>query len=85
MKLVFYRALAAAILAVAPNVARADGLSNSAINAAITLQGQDNGFYTVDVFTGAMDVALVSTVPTAFFARILLEASPRPQPAHRDR
>ena len=55
MKLAFYRALAAAIFALAPNVARADGLSNSTINAAITLQGQDdNGFYTVDVFTAAL-------------------------------
>jgi hypothetical protein len=56
MKLTFYSALAGAIVALAPNVARAD-LLNSTINAAITLQGQDDhGFYTVDVFTGAINV-----------------------------
>jgi hypothetical protein len=56
MKLAFYGALAVVILALAPNVARAD-LSNSTISAAITLQGlDDNGFYTVDVFTGAINV-----------------------------
>jgi hypothetical protein len=58
MKLALYGVLAGAIFALVPNVARADGLSNTTINAAITLQGQDdNGFYTVDVFTGAINVA----------------------------
>jgi hypothetical protein len=57
MKLAVYGALAGAFLAFAPNASRADGLLNSTINAAITLQGQDdNGFYTVDVFTGAINV-----------------------------
>jgi hypothetical protein len=57
MKLALYGVLAGAIFALVPNVARADGLSNTTINAAITLQGQDdNGFYTVDVFTGAINV-----------------------------
>ncbi len=57
MKLAFCGALAWALLALSPNVARADGLANATINAAITLQGQDdNGFYTVDVFTGAISV-----------------------------
>jgi hypothetical protein len=57
MKLAVYGALAGVFLALAPNASRADGLLNSTINAAITLQGQDdNGFYTVDVFTGAINV-----------------------------
>jgi hypothetical protein len=68
MKLAFYRALAAAIFALAPNVAQADGLSNSTINAAITLQGQDdNGFYTVDVFTGAINVGSGFNSTYSFF------------------
>jgi hypothetical protein len=68
MKLAFYGALAAAIFALAPNVARADGLSNSTINAAITLQGQDdNGFYTVDVFTGAINVGSGFNSSYSFF------------------
>src|SRR5215467_4267305 len=57
MKLAVYGAIAGVFLALAPNASRADGLLNSTINAAITLQGQDdNGFYTVDVFTGAINV-----------------------------
>jgi hypothetical protein len=57
MKLAVCGALAGVFLALAPNASRADGLLNSTINAAITLQGQDdNGFYTVDVFTGAINV-----------------------------
>src|SRR5580704_14319227 len=68
MKLAFYGALAAAIFALAPNVARADGLSNSMINAAITLQGlDDNGFYTVDVFTGAINVGSGFNSSYSFF------------------
>jgi hypothetical protein len=56
MKLAFYGALAGAILASVPNMAQAD-LLNSTINADITLQGSDdNGFYSVDVFTGAINV-----------------------------
>jgi hypothetical protein len=56
MKLALYSAIASAILALAPSVARAD-LLNSTIDTAITLQGQDdNGFYTLNVFTGAIIV-----------------------------
>jgi hypothetical protein len=68
MKLAFYGALAGAILALAPNVVRADGLLNSTINAAITLQGQDdNGFYTIDVFTGAISVGSGFNSTYSFF------------------
>ena len=67
MKLAFYGALAGAILALAPNVARAS-LLNSTINAAITLQGQDdNGFYTVDVFTGTINVGSGFSNTYSFF------------------
>ena len=56
MKLSMYGVLAGAVLALSSNVAGAS-LSNSIIDAAITLQGQDdNGFYTLDVFTGAISV-----------------------------
>jgi hypothetical protein len=56
MNLASYGALAGAILALVPNVARAD-LLNSTVSAAITLQGSDDhGLYTVDVFTGAINV-----------------------------
>lgn len=56
MKLALYGVLAAVILALTPKVARAD-LSNSTINASITLLGEDdNGFYSINVFSGAISV-----------------------------
>ena len=67
MKLAFYAALAGAILSLAPNAARAD-LLNSTINAAISLEGlDDNGFYTVDVFTGAISVGSGFSNSYSFF------------------
>jgi hypothetical protein len=68
MKLALYGALAGAIFALMPNVARADGLLNTTINAAITLQGlDDNGFYTLDVFTGAINVGASFSNTYSFF------------------
>ncbi len=68
MKLAVYCVLAGAILVLAPNATRADGLANTTINAAITLEGQDdNGFYTVDVFTGAINVGAGFNSTYSFF------------------
>ena len=54
-------------MAVAPNVARAD-LLNSTINADITLNGSDdNGSYTVDVFTGPISVGAGFSTTFSFF------------------
>lgn len=67
MKRAFYCGLAAVVLALMPNVARAD-LSNSTINATITLEGSDdNGFYSINVFSGAIDVGSGFTNTYSFF------------------
>lgn len=67
MRLAFYCGFAAVILSLMPNVARAD-LSNSTINVSITLEGSDdNGFYAVNVFTGAIDVGSGFTNTYSFF------------------
>jgi hypothetical protein len=56
MKRALCSVVAAAILALAPSVARAS-MINSTIDAAITLQGtDDNGAYTIDVFSGTINV-----------------------------
>jgi hypothetical protein len=56
MKIAFHSGLAVALLTLTSGIARAD-LLNSTINADITLQGQDdNGFYTIDVFNGSINV-----------------------------
>lgn len=67
MKLASYCILAAVILGFAPKAARAD-LANSTINASITLEGSDdNGFYTVNVFTGAISVGSGYSNTYSFF------------------
>ena len=59
--------LAGVILALAPNVVGAS-LLNSTIDATITLQGQDDsGFYTLDVFTGPINVGSGFTSTYNFF------------------
>jgi len=67
MKLAFCGALATAILAFVPNSARAD-LLNSTINANIVLEGgDDNGFYTVPVFSGTINVGSGVSNTYSFF------------------
>lgn len=67
LKFAFYSVVALLILALAPSVVRAD-LANSTINAQITLEGSDdNGFYTVNVFNGAIAVGSGFSNSYSFF------------------
>jgi len=67
MKAALYSGLAVAVLALMPGTARAD-LINATINTNIVLEGEDdNGFYTLTVFDGTINVGSGFTNSYNFF------------------